>query len=74
MIDISGYGKCLPASGGDDGTSSRVRASSGKGGVADGRALRDGAGQLPDSNVEVGGTGVVGGVHNDPGDTDLGTA
>lgn len=63
-----------PASGGDDGTSSRVRAGSGKGGVADGGALRDRAGQLPDSNVEVGGTGVVGGVHNDPGDTDLGTA
>lgn len=46
----------LPASGGQGSSGSRVRASSGKGGIADGRAGLDGSRQLPDGNVEVGNT------------------
>lgn len=52
---------CLPASGGQGSSGSRVRARGGQGGVADGRAGLDGSGQLPDGNVEVGNT-VLGGV------------
>lgn len=51
----------LPASGGQGSSCSRVRARSGQGGVADGRAGLDGSGQLPDGDVEVGNT-VRGGV------------
>lgn len=52
---------CLPASGGQGSSGSRVRVGGGQGGVANGRAGLDGSGQLPDGNVEVGNT-VLGGV------------
>lgn len=52
---------CLPASGGQGSSGSRVRAGGRQLGVGDGRAGLDGRGQLPDGNVEVG-NAVLGGV------------
>lgn len=64
----------LPASGGDGRAGRRIGALGGKSGVADGGALGDRAGQVPDGNVEVCGAVVIGRVHDDLGDADQGTA
>lgn len=64
----------LPASDGEGGAGGGIGALSREGGVADGRAGRDGGGQVPDSNVVVDLSRVVRRVVLDGRDANLGTA
>ena len=61
----------LPASDGGDGACGRVASLSWEGDIADGRALGERGGQVPESDILIGLAGVVRWVDDDLGDTDL---
>lgn len=63
----------LPACNCDSRVGSGIGAVLGKSGIANARALLDGLGQLPNSDIVADGAFVVGGIDSDGGNTDLGT-